>query len=216
MFFKSLKLAAAMVLGLGVAQASAAVYTYDLSDHPNATFASKYDYGLRLDRYKSFFSFNNGASAQMVYDSDAGTATIKGTMIRSKGNGVFGSLWDVVYTMTGLTDMGDGTFLDENGKGTGSISSTVSTATYALGAKANRWGKYFVFLDDGNRLAGDPGEGLVGRGWVKDTDCCNDFLFRAELVPGSPGGVVPLPAAAWMLLSGVAGLGVISRRRRRS
>ncbi|MEO3417371.1 VPLPA-CTERM sorting domain-containing protein [Roseovarius sp. CAU 1744] len=215
MLFRSLKLAAAMALGLCAVSAHAATFTYSLGDHPDGAKTPTYEYGLRLDYYQRFFSFENGASSQLTYDDVAGTATISGTMRESLGNGVFGALWNVVYTMTGLTDMGGGTFVDTVGNGSGSISSGMTSL--ALGAKSNGT-HYFVFKNDGHRLPGNPGTGLVGRGWVDPKPGlggANDFLFTAKRDPGG-GGVIPLPAAAWMLLSGVAGLGVLSRRRRRS
>ncbi len=215
MFFKSLRLAAAMALGLGVAStANAAVFTYNLSDHPNGTL-SDYSYGLRTDQYGRIFSFENGASAQLIYDDVAKTASIIGTMIQSFSDGTFGDIWTINYSLSGLTDKGNGTFKDKAGNGSGTIS--FGMTELSLGAKANRWGTYFALLSDGNRIPDDTTT-TVGRGWVNygDKNCCNDFLFTAELDPGDPGGVVPLPAAAWMLLSGVAGLGVMSRRRRRN
>lgn len=214
MFFKTIKLAAALALGLSATSANAATFVYNLFDHPGAANSDR-SYGLRLDQYGKYFSFENGASAQLTYDDVAGTASIVGTMVESLGGGMFGAVWNVSYTMNMLTNEGVGVFRDKAGNGSGSISMGMTSLT--LGAKANRWGTYFAFLDDGHRLPGDDST-LVGRGWVnyKNHKCCNDFLFKAERDPGGGGGVVPLPAAAWMLLSGVAGLGVMSRRRRRS
>lgn len=217
MFFKSLKLATALVLGLGAAAAHAATFTYNLSDHGYGSEAANHDYGLRLDAEKRFFSFGNGASAQLIYDDEAGTAKIVGTVRESlglvDGSKTFGALWDIVYDLSGLMNAGTGQFKDKTGAGTGSVS--LDDTVIALGAKANSWGTYFAFLDDGHRIPNTK-EGFVGRGWVRDAKCCNDFLFQAELDDGGTGGAVPLPAAGWMLLSGLVGMGAVSRRRRRA
>lgn len=216
MFFKSIKLAAAMVLGLGAASANAATFVYDLFDHPDAQRAA--DYGLRLDAYNKFFSFeHNGASATLVYDDVLQKVRIEGTMAEYTGGGSYGALWAVKYTMTNVTNIGVGFFEDLFGAGVGNISD--GATTLALGAKANLANppQYFWLDANGHRIDGDDTT-IVGHGWVDpdlpDTGKFNDFLFTAQIDPGGSPGTIPLPAAAWMLLSGVAGLGVMSRRRR--
>eukprot|EP00216_Chloropicon_sp_CCMP2111_P000791 CAMPEP_0198244138 /NCGR_PEP_ID=MMETSP1446-20131203/33202_1 /TAXON_ID=1461542 ORGANISM="Unidentified sp, Strain CCMP2111" /NCGR_SAMPLE_ID=MMETSP1446 /ASSEMBLY_ACC=CAM_ASM_001112 /LENGTH=199 /DNA_ID=CAMNT_0043928117 /DNA_START=35 /DNA_END=631 /DNA_ORIENTATION=+ len=197
--------------------ASAATFTYDLFDHPGASKAGTYDYGLRLDEQgKRFFSFNAG-SATLTYDDVLGKVRIAGTMVESLGNGMFGAVWNVKYTINNVTDLGNGLFEDFSGTGVGTISDGVTS--FALGAQAlggvpPNGGQYFQLLADADRLDDSfPDNTIVGRGWVnsQDPNCCNDFLFIAE-EGGGGRGVVPLPAAAWMLLSGVAGLGVVARR----
>jgi hypothetical protein len=34
--------------------------------------------------------------------------------------------------------------------------------------------------------------------------------------PPQPGGVIPLPAAGWLMLGAIGGLGILGRRKRRS
>ncbi len=208
--FKTLKLAAALVLGLSATSASAATFTYDLFDHPDGAL-SAFDYGLRLDYYERIFSFENGGDAQLVYNDADRTATISGTMRESLGNGLFGELWSIVYSLTGLTDLGGGAFRSETSSGSGSIS--LGMTSLLLGTKSN--GSYYFELDDdGYRLGGHAGfssDTFVGRGWVDpypNLGGANDFLFVAELAP------VPLPAGAWLLLSGILGFGVMKRRQR--
>lgn len=209
-FFKTVKLAAAMVVGLGTFAASAATTTYDLFDHPNRAIGSR-DYGLRIDEAGKFFSFTAG-SATLVYDDVLNKVRISGTMVESLPGNTFGAVWTVKYTIENVTNIGAGLFQDFSGSGVGSITDGVTTL--ALGAQARpgmppNGGDYFILDNDASI------NGITGAGWVNvnDPGCCNDFLFVAEN-NGAPGGIVPIPAAAWMLLSGVAGLGVVARRRR--
>ena len=218
MFFKSIKLAAAMVIGLSTVPASAATFVYDLLDHPNVGMPN-FEYGLRLDDAgPRFFSFENGASATLTYDDVLKKVRIIGTMVESLGGGAFGAVFNVKYTINNVTNigaLGSGLFQDFSGTGVGNINDGGATSI-ALGAKANGAGKYFVFNADGKDIPGDNST-LVGRGWVDtnpNSTGANDFKFTAVDNPGGGGGVVPLPAAGWMLLSGLAGLGAIARRRR--
>ena len=208
--FKKLKLAMALMLGLTTSSAGAATFTYDLFDHPDGG-AAAFDYGLRLDFYGRFFSFNNGSDATLIYDDVAATATITGTLRESLGNGVFGDLWTIAYSFSGLDDLAGGAFQSLNGSGSGSIS--LGALSLALGAASNGT-NYFELDDDGHRLAGHPGfesNTFVGRGWVDpqaNARGANDFLFVAEISP------VPLPAGAWLLISSLFGLGILRRRQR--
>ncbi len=214
LFFKSLKFVAALTVGLSTAAANAATYTYNLNDHPGTALAATYDYGLRLDYAGKFFSFGNGASAQLIYDDVAMTASIVGTMVESLGNGAFGSAWNISYSLAGMTDLGGGFFRDTSGSGSGTIS--LGSDVLNLGAKSNNWGAYFVLNADGNRLPNDN-TSITGRGWVDPQSGlggANDFLFTASLDDSGAGASVPRPAAGWMLLSGLLGLGAAARRRR--
>ncbi len=64
-----------------------------------------------------------------------------------------------------------------------------------------------------------PGEGAVNfaahiGGFLDPTGATGDGAVTSVYVGGGPPAVVPVPATAWLLLSGVAGLGALARRRR--
>ncbi|MEM6376039.1 MAG: VPLPA-CTERM sorting domain-containing protein [Pseudomonadota bacterium] len=196
----------------------------------------QFAYGLRLDNAlpdgntanntvgQRIFSFNlPGAGATLTYDDVALTATISGTMVLNDSNGAPvppNPVFNVTYTMTNLTSLpGTPGFFSMNGaNGVGSISNGIDT--FVLGSKAKS-GIYFELDDDGHRIPNDTTT-IVGRGWVNPFDDngnqvggTNDFLFIARPDP-NPGTVVPLPAAGWMLIAGVAGLGYVGRRKRKA
>ena len=210
-------LVAAGAISLAGAAAHAATFTYDLLDHGYGNMAHTFDYGLRLDRETPdrFFSFENGAAATLVYDDVDLTATISGSMREHLGRDqnnmeVLGELFTISYKITGVTDMGDGQFVDYSGTGTGSIFR--GNDVLALGAAANNALEYFIFKGDGHRLPNDS-DTHVGRGWVQKNPGANDFLFQASLRPDDNVPPVPLPAAGWMLIAGLAGLGLMGRRK---
>lgn len=221
---------AAVLLG---AAASAATFKYQLLDHPDggASKASPFaSYGLRLDVLNpdSYWSFENDGNATMTIDDGGGVAgagmmSISGTMRQSFGETAtnpFGDIWNVSYSISGLTVGANGTFTDTSGSGMGTLQSTVTTEVIALGSKANPSGQYFLFQDDGHRVPGNSE--LIGRGWVDNADNwpgANDFLFRVALLPSSDPGqetVVPIPAAGWLLLTGLGGLVVAGKRRKKA
>lgn len=233
MFSKISGLALALSLSVGATAGSAATHFYQLLDHEDGALTPPHSYGLRLDDAdaivgnRKVFSFENGGASILEYNDMAGTASISGTMVESNSDGTFGGIWDVVYNFTNLFDLGGGFFEcreANNGNPACSASGSISmgSTSYELGQKANNQspGRYFIFNGDGYRLSGDNST-PVGRGWVDPEDNsrfgANDFLFTAAKIPPPPPGMeVPLPAAGWMLIAGVAGLGYMGRRKRKA
>ncbi len=221
MLNKSPTLAAILAVGLFAAPVDAAIYTYQILDVPRPANPSL-NYGIRIDDYDLIFSFENGASAKLVYDDVARTAVISGTVRESysePGNwNLFREIWDITYTMTNVDDTRNGTFIDNAGNGTGSISR--GNTTYSFGMPKSNGASGFFFLADAGNYAAATGFG--GAGWfdpdpnIYESNKTNDFIYTAELVgvEGGPASTIPLPAAGWLLLGGVMGLGAMSRRRR--
>lgn len=219
---------------LGAAAAQATTFYYDLSDHPNGGKSATHDYGLRVDFVSKFFSFDNGAEAFLFYDSDTGDATMYGTMVESTGldaagNKTIGNTFDFAYFMTDVTDILDangtstGQFRVQNGDSFGFVYGAAdSGGDIELGTKSRGSNEYFNFWDQ-NPKSGTIPNVLFGEGWVGGSmNCCNDFLFTASLLdtppPNNPPppAPVPLPAAGWMLLAGLGGMGVMRRRKKNS
>lgn len=203
------------------ASASAATFGYLLADHPGGGMSSQHDYGLRLDRSNQFFSFGNGATAYLSYDDTTDSAVLFGTMRESLGlsGGVktFGGLFNFEYFLTGVTNTGTGTFTDTSGSGNGTVFGAGAGGTdIALGAAARGNGDYFLFGADvaSHNQQGAPFE---GSGWVQSSPGANDFLFTATTsqtpVPPSNVSPVPLPAAGWLLVVALGGMGLMGRRK---
>lgn len=163
-----------------------------------------------LSKKARFFSFSNGNGATLVYDDVAGAAEISGAVRESLYGKIDGGLFNISYTMSDLTDLGSGSFLDDAGNGTGYVAD--ATTTLSFGAAANPSGLFLVFALDDPALpdyGADVGGAHVGHGWVQKMPGANDFLFT-----GTPAvAPVPLPAAGVMLLAGLGALGALRRFR---
>ncbi|MBW4707587.1 VPLPA-CTERM sorting domain-containing protein [Roseobacter sp. YSTF-M11] len=212
------------MVAISGSSAMAATYKYKLLDHPERA-TKTHEYGLRVDAYSKYFSFENGGHAILTYNDETFEVSIKGQMRENAagaGNFVSPGLWDVHYSISNVYDLGGGFFQSRTDKGSADGGSGGNGSGYiqygdnaplALGQK-NAGSIYFELDDDGHRLADKTA--IVGRGWVNpwfqgvQTTSTNDFLFTAELIP------TPLPAAGWLLLAGFGGLGVMKRRRKKA
>lgn len=186
---------------------------YQLLDHPDSALTDLpvVSYGLRLDALggtaaeRTFSAEQDGAFVTL--DWDGSTAVISGAFSNNATN----ELWKIEYTLSPTTSVADGFQVSEMG-GSGSGSITNGYDEYFLTGES-AGGIIFSALADGHRLAGDD-ETPVARGWLGvdtegygyyDYSGSNDFLV--QLTP------VPLPAALPLLLTGVIGFSVFSRRK---
>ena len=211
-----------------VTPASAAPVHYKLSDHPDGGLSAVADYGIRLDAFNTFFSFDYGiSSVGMSVDAALGTAFIAGVVAQNNNNGSpvtdFVDYWELSYTLSGLTIQPDGTFVASGGSGS---LTKVSNNNPAPPQVINFTGKQksgtnvAMEFTNGNWKNKTGGYvGLYGTGWIMGDgwggSCCNDFAFIVEEVPGFPViPQVPVPAALPLFLTAFGVIGWIGRRRR--
>ncbi|MDW3094069.1 MAG: PEP-CTERM sorting domain-containing protein [Gammaproteobacteria bacterium] len=184
---------------------------YLLLDHPDgALFKSDgVPYGLRLDDQANFGTGGNGSvgaktfstqanGVSAILDWDGGTtATITGTLNRNSND----SVWDVVYTLTGVSAVAgaNGGFVATAGSGTLTNGSDQIILAGVLDGS-----DVFRAFGDGHRLPGNSEQ--VARGWLSPNGSTNDWLV--QLTP------VPVPAALPLLISALMGFSFFSRRRR--
>lgn len=200
------------ILAAMAMSAQAATVTYILGDHEDgalydgSTSGPNGPYGLRLDSFTPpagpgpTFSVGdnlggNGGVVELTWDDAnlAAGATISGTLYQNDN----GSSWAVSYSLTGLTDDGNGGWWAT--AGTGSATNGIDTVILTGELKD---GMAFVFADDGYRLPAS--DGFVGRGWLLGGDGSDDWLVTAT--------IVPIPAAVWLFGSALGMLGWLRRR----
>lgn len=211
----------------------------------NPAAADPDPYGIRADHIGTTYSVGDnllgsiGGPVYLSWDPDlvtsttvpsAATATIEG-WVRDNLDGssdAATSYW-LSYTMTGLLDATTGGnvgfIATDAANSAGSIALTPGgTTVYSWTGQTNGAGYIFEFIADAHRLnssgffdcsgVSPPAacvlatDAYVGRGWLTGNGEFNDFLVTAQ--------VVPLPAALWLLISGVGalfGFRGLSRRR---
>jgi hypothetical protein len=186
---------------------------YQLLDHPDSALTNLpvVSYGLRLDQLggtaaeRTFSATQDGAFVTL--DWDGSTAIISGSFSNNATN----ELWTILYTLTPTVMTAEGfEVTNASGSGTGTLSNGMTVIN--LAGKSSSAGVIFSALADGYRCSGEPcidGEDTaVARGWLTVDGYAsgsNDFLV--QLTP------VPLPAALPLLLSGVLGFSVFSRKK---
>jgi len=224
--------AGALALAGTAGAANIQLGTYQLHDHPDGN-AQPPAYGLRLDGLRTgaasdifTFSFDtNGADMKLTYD---------GSSIH-----IFGTAWGGLDTGSGWVDPVlveiDFTYTDPSPASgdddivAGASDANVGTIVWDSGGSDEQTyhlndfagGHPFAFrFGDENDDDGHRGhDGISGWGWLNhgadplpgDHLYSSDWLFTADFqTPITP---IPLPAAAWMGLAGLAGV-VVARKRR--
>ena len=204
---KSGALFSAAIIGLamlGVSSNPASAAIFNIADHPDGSESAIYEYGLRLDGEDKFFSMDGASTAQLFVDTTNGTASIMGTVIENSDTNNNVATWTISYVFSGVSLVGmGGEFTASGGAGTVTEIGGAMEIINMIGKQKSGTGIAFSFLNDGHRLPGNTG--LVGRGWIQKHGT-NDFLFTAT--------VVPLPPAALLFGSALAGMGFLGRRRK--
>jgi len=206
---KGRTIAAALVMGfsmISLSSNSASAAIFDIADHPDGNMAANFEYGLRLDGEDKFFSLDGASTAQLFVDTINGTATIMGTVIENSLTNNNVATWNLSYVFSGISLVGaGGEFTASGGAGTVTEIGGAMEIINMIGKQKSGTGIAFSFLNDGHRLPGNTG--LVGRGWIQKHGT-NDYLFTASV------SAVPLPPAALLFGSALAGMGFLGRRRK--
>lgn len=207
-------------LALTATAASADVFEFAMSNHPDGAVAPPF-YGLRVDnmfgngRINTFSIDHVGDSLLTVTeDGDDISILMEGTLFGG-GDGGDAHVNPELYTYTfeyteGVTKTSEGWKVVGTPEANGGTLTRVSDgAEFDFTTKANGSGVAFIFEADGHRIAGDS-DSWVGRGWVMSegnprSGATQDWLFTAEVVP-APGTVA---------LGAMGGL-LVTRRRRKN
>lgn len=236
----------AALMSLASAASASSVYTYNLLDHADGanTKAHGWLYGLRLDnlngtgsQQEDHFSISgiSGSHGTLVYDAHNMTATLSGTIIQNVSSGT-PDAYDVHYTMSNVTDFGDGLFgafdsvrnVTVGGQQITTKQATISdlvlkvsgtdTVAYSFGNMArSQTGLVFGCVTSSKDLSGKSearatnlgNDNFTCAGWLAATGT-NDWLVTGELAS------VPLPAGILFAGTGVAAFGLARRRKKKS
>lgn len=221
-------LASVVALCIGASAASAA--SYKMFDHDAGGNAGSYDYGLRMEGAPG-----SGASDYWSFEDLAGSSTVTLSVDVAGGSGsVFGTMrhneddsdWDLNLNLTGVTSLA-GIGAGAESFGALAYSGTLSngTTTYNLVGKGkNVKGtsyQWTYFTEDPGGV--DWRAPNISAGWVSSLDGgtsmfnsgTNDFIGEMVSVPGGPLAPVPLPAAGWLMVGGLAAFGMVRRRKHR-
>ena len=204
---KTVGLVLLCILAINVSHASIVQnQQYLLLDHPDSALTNSLGhgpYGLRLDALlpngvgPTFSVELNGAEAILQWVGD--TATIVGKVWNNSTN----ELWNVMQTFTGVTAVAGG-FQAAGGELT-----IIDTSLNEFLFDATPAGNVFTADASGHRCASHDGCGpLVARGWIvpRFTDPVGSNDWLVQLTP------VPIPAALPLLISGLLGFSLFSRK----
>jgi hypothetical protein len=108
--------------------------------------------------------------------------------------------------------------LDEKGV-TFKSSDNNNSGTWSVGQSVyNQWQHVVIYMKDGNQSPAtnifylvSAASGTWNTPWVNNQGAANNSLSNVQFLVN---GQIPLPAAAWLLLAGIGGMGLVARGRK--
>lgn len=156
-----------------------------------------------LDRNGTFYSVDNIFGA-------AGTQTVSNLGAVPQANQTYGDiaiLGDTVFVSTGST-FASFSLANPVGGFTASLEPTLLFAGLAFDGSS-----LYGFTADGNALTNQLYSISLALGSFGTATLIGDIVIDGVMLTDAAPTPVPLPAAAWLLIGGLAGLGFIARRR---